>query len=171
MRWRAWFPNGTDLFTPWKNRSQSNYDALYETMLRLKLNCLEGNSADESSLPPPYRLNREAETARDRGLAFVGHHINPLGLDYGLRNAFWRQIEGREPPAFSVCNVEELKTFWRWHIELSKRNRLEQIWLVGFRDRGDRPFWNLFTDAPKTEEERATTIESMRKTQVELVAE
>ena len=169
VRWRAWLPNDTDLFDPWKERSQANYDALYETMLRLKLNCLEGNSADESSLKPPYRLNRAVETARDRGLAFVGHHTSPLGSTYGLWNEFWRQIEHREPPAFSVNNVEALKTFWRWHIELAQRNHLEEIWLIGFRGNGDRPFWTLFPDAPQSDKERAAIIERMMKVQVELV--
>lgn len=170
VRWRAWFPNDTDLFTPWKSRSQENYDALYEAMLRLKLNCLEGYSADEGSLRPPYRLSRAVETARDRGLAFVGHHIHPVGANYNLWDPFWRQEQKRAtPPALSVKNVEELKTFWRWHVELSRRNRLEQIWLIGFRGNGDRPFWTTFQDAPAGDAERAALLDRMMKTQVELV--
>ena len=171
VRWRAWFPNDTDLFVPWKARSQDNYDAIYEAMLRLKLNCLEGFSADESSLKPPYRLSREMETARARGLAFVGHHIHPVGADYNLWDKFWRQVEHREPPALSVKNVEELKTFWRWHIELAQRNHLEEIWLIGFRGNGDRPFWDSFQDAPASDKERAALIERMMQIQVALVKE
>lgn len=166
VRWRAWLPNDTDLFNPWKERSPANYDALYETMLRLKLNCLEGSSADESSLKPPYRLARAAEMARDRGLAYVGHHVNPLGADYNLWKPFWQQIEHREPPPFSVSEVEALKTFWRWHIALAQRNHLEEIWLIGFRGNGDHPFWFSFKDSPPGDKERAALIERMMKIQV-----
>ncbi|RYG64277.1 hypothetical protein EON80_19520, partial [bacterium] len=171
VRWRTWFPNDTDLFSPWEKRSQTNFDALYEAMLRLKLNCLEGTSADRDSLKPPYRLARSVETARDRGLAFVGHHSFIFGSDYNLWDEFWRQIEHREPPAFSVNSFGELKTFWRWHIGLSQRNKLEQIWLINFRGNGDRTFWESFKDSPKTDAERAKVIDRMMKAQVELVKE
>ncbi|RYX86353.1 hypothetical protein EON83_01400 [bacterium] len=169
VHWRTWFPNDTDLFNPWKKRSHDNYDALYEAMLRLKLNCMEGSSSDEGSLKAPYPLERSVEMARDRGLAFVGHHVYPLGADYNLWDKFWRQIEHREPPALSIKNVEELKTFWRWHIDLARRNHLEEIWLIGFRGNGDKPFWTSFQDAPKSDRERAAVIDQMMKTQVELV--
>ena len=96
-------------------------------------------------------------------------HVNPLGADYNLWKPFWRQIEHRDPPAFSVKNVEALKTFWRWHIELAKRNHLEEIWLIGFRGNGDHPFWYSFQDSPPGDKERASLIESMMQAQVALV--
>ena len=171
VHWRAWFPNDTDLFTPWKNRSQSNYDALYETMLRLKMNCLEGSVADDSSFEAPYPLGREVETARARGLAFVGHHIHPLGADYNQWDEFWRKIEHREPPKLSVKNVAELETFWRWNAQLAQRNGLEEIWLIGFRGNGDRPFWDSFADAPADDQARADIITDMMRRQVAIVKE
>jgi hypothetical protein len=42
VRWRAWFPNDTDLLSPWRGRAPENSEAILETMLRLKLNTLEG---------------------------------------------------------------------------------------------------------------------------------
>ncbi len=171
VRWRAWFPNDTDLFIPWRERSQTNYDALYETMLRLKLNCLEGFVADESSFAAPYPLSREVETARARGLAFVGHHIHPLGSNYNDWDEFWRQIEHREPPALSVKNVAELETFWRWNAQLAQKHGLEEIWLIGFRGNGDRPFWDSFADSPKSDKARAALIEDMMRRQVAIVKE
>ena len=171
VHWRAWFPNDTDLFTPWKNRSQANYDALYETMLRLKLNCVEGNVADDSSFKAPYPLGREVETARERGIAFVGHHIHPLGADYNQWDEFWRLIEHREPPKLSVKNVAELETFWRWNAQLAKRNNLEEIWLIGFRGNGDHPFWQDFADAPQSDKARADIITDMMRRQVAIVKE
>jgi len=171
VRWRAWFPNDTDLFTPWKNRSQSNYDALYETMLRLKLNCLEGNVADTDSFEAPYSLGRSTQVARERGLAFVGHHIYPLGSNYNNWDDFWRKVENREPPKLSVKNVAELETFWRWHAQLAKRNNLEEIWLIGFRGNGDRPFWDSFADAPQGAKARADIITDMMRRQAAIVKE
>ena len=171
VHWRTWFPNDTDLFSPWKNISQSNYDALYETMLRLKLNCIEGAVADDSSFEAPYPLGREVETARERGLAFVGHHIHPLGSDYNDWDEFWRKIEHREPPKLSVKNVAELETFWRWNAQLAQRNKLEEIWLIGFRGNGDHPFWENFADSPTSDKARAALIEDMMRRQVAIVKE
>ena len=171
VHWRTWFPNDTDLFSPWKRLSQSNFDALYETMLRLKLNCLEGVVADDNSFAAPYGLSRDIETARERGLAFVGHHINALGADYNDWDRFWRQIEKREPPKLSVKNVAELETFWRWHAQLAQRNKLEEIWLIGFRGNGDHPFWQDFADAPADDKARADIITDMMRRQVAIVKE
>ncbi len=140
-------------------------------MLRLKLSCLEGVVADDSSFEAPYPLGREVETARARGLAYIGHHINSLGADYGDWDRFWRQVEKREPPKLSVKNVAELETFWRWHAQLAQRNGLEEIWLIGFRGNGDHPFWQDFADAPKDDQARADIITDMMRRQVAIVKE
>ena len=171
VRWRAWFPNDTDFFSEFKKRSSEDYNALYETMLRLKMNCLEGDVADTESFEPPYRLGRDVETARDRGLAFVGHHIFPLGSSYYLWDDFWRKVYKREPPELSTKNVAELETFWRWHAELAKKNNLEEIWLISFRGLGDRMFWLSFKDSPKGSKERADLITEMMARQVKIVKE
>src|SRR5690606_34592319 len=59
VKYRAWFPNDRDLLDPWQQRSEENYEALYETMLRLKMNTLEGGITDASSFHPPFPLGRE----------------------------------------------------------------------------------------------------------------
>ena len=169
VRWRAWFPNDTDFFSEFKKRSQTDYNALYEAMLRLKMNCLEGDVADSESFEAPYPLGRDVETARQRGMAFVGHHIFPLGSSYYLWDEFWRKVKNQEPPALSVKNVDDLETFWRWHAELAKKNNLEEIWLISFRGLGDRMFWLSFKDSPKGDKERAKLIEEMMARQVVIV--
>ena len=171
VRWRAWFPNDRDFYAPWRELSQTNYDALFEAMLRLKMNCLEGDVADAGSFEPPYPLGRETATAQARGLAFVGHHINPLGSSYYQWDDFWRKVMKREPPEMSVNNTADLETFWRWHAELAKRHNLEEIWLISFRGKGDRMFWLSFADSPKGNKERAELIEKMMRRQVEIVKE
>jgi hypothetical protein len=74
VAWRAWFPNDTDLLTPW---IQKDYDAqwnlLVETMLRLKLNMVDVGELSE-------KATRKAEIPRDRG---NGHHHDAHG-------ALWR---------------------------------------------------------------------------------
>ncbi len=171
VRWRAWFPNDKDFFSPWRELSQTNYDATFEAMLRLKMNCLEGDVADAGSFEAPYPLGRETATAQARGLAFVGHHINPLGSSYYQWDDFWRKVENREPPELLIANTAELEKFWRWHAELAVRHNLEEIWLISFRGKGDRMFWLSFKDAPKGDKPRADLIERMMKRQVEIVKE
>jgi len=177
VRWRTWFPNDTDLLTPWENRSEENFQAIYETMLRLKLNVLEGwtmgGDPGESKdvFDEPYRAGRDALVARDRGLAFTGHHINPLGAAYWHWDAYWKKIRHQEPPPLSVKNLNEMREFWRYHVETAKRENIEMIWLVGFRGVRDEPFWESFADAPKTPAERARLINEMMAAQVELLKE
>ena len=83
VHYRAWFPNDQDLLSPWKARSAENYEAFLETMLRLKMNTLEGEMMDRGSFDHPYQAGREFRLARDRGLAVTGHHMRIFGSQYG----------------------------------------------------------------------------------------
>ncbi len=169
VRWRAWFPNDEDLLTPWRARSDENYEAFLETMLRLKLNMLEGSLMDSASFDEPYRIGRQATLARDRGLALTGHHMNIFGSSYRNWEAYWRKIRRREPPPLRIANVEAMEDFWRYHIEAGLRAKLEMLWLIGFRGDRDIPFWQTFPDAPKTDPERALVIQRMMTRQVALL--
>ena len=71
VKWRAWFPNDRDLLNPWQAHSPENYEAFLETMLRLKMNTLEGRLMDGEAFETPYTAGREARAARDRGLAIT----------------------------------------------------------------------------------------------------
>jgi hypothetical protein len=169
VRWRAWFPNDQDLLTPWKARSQENYEAFLETMLRLKMNTLEGEMMDRGSFDHPYQAGREFRLARDRGLAVTGHHMRIFGSNYEHWDLYWRKIRGREPPPLTIANVEGLEDFWRYHIETGWREKFEMIWLIGFRGRSDIPFWTTFPDAPEGDAARAKVIEEMMTREVELL--
>lgn len=169
VKWRAWFPNDEDLLTPWRARSQENFEAFLETMLRLKMNTREGSTMDPEAFDEPYRAGREARLARDRGLAFTGHHVYTLGASYSHWALYWRKVRKREPPPLEVSNVPALKDFWQYHIETAVREKLEMIWTIGFRGNGDTPFWNTFHDAPATDAERAHIIQSMMREEVELL--
>lgn len=171
VRWRAWFPNDEDLLTPWRSRSEENYEAFLETMLRLKLNMLEGGLMDAASFDEPYRIGRQATLARDRGLALTGHHMNIFGSSYRSWDAYWKKIRRREPPPLRIANVQALEEFWRYHIEAGLKAKLEMLWLIAFRGDRDIPFWETFPDAPKTTPERARVIQDMMTRQVALLKE
>ncbi|MBI4889942.1 MAG: glycosyl hydrolase 115 family protein [Acidobacteria bacterium] len=169
VRWRAWFPNDEDLLTTWRARSQENYEAFLETMLRLKMNVLEGGLMDSPSFDVPYRIGRQAALARDRGLALTGHHMYIFGSSYRNWEAYWKKIRRVEPPRLSIADVSALEEFWRYHIECGVRSRVEMLWLIGFRGDRDIPFWETFADAPKTSAERGRVIQEMMQRQVALL--
>ena len=171
VKWRAWFPNDRDLFSPWQQRSPENYDAHLETMLRLKMNTLEGRLMDSSTWDIPYTAGREARAARDRGLVITGHHIYSFGSSIRDWDNYWRKIRKREPPATSIHNIDALKAFWRYHIETSIRENIEVIWLIAFRGNRDIQFWAFYEDSPDTDAERGAVIEQMMHEQVRLLKE
>jgi hypothetical protein len=171
VRWRAWFPNDTDLLSPWRARTTEHAHAILETMLRLKLNMLEGGMMEDSSFDRPYTAGRPTRLARDRGLALTGHHMLIFGCSYGHWDAYWTKIRRQEPPRLAIANVEALLDFWRYHIETCLRERLEMIWLIGFRGNRDIPFWETFPDAPAGDAARARVISDMMARQVVLLKE
>lgn len=171
VKYRAWFPNDTDFLTPWQKRSTENYEAFYETMLRLKLNTLEGGIADGTSFVPPFRLGREATVAQQRGLIATGHHMLIFGSSYQHWTAYWQRVRHQPVPELTVANRQALREWWAFHIDLATRNKLEVIWLVGFRGNRDVPFWEFFPDAPADAPSRAKVIEDMVRLQIDLLKE
>jgi hypothetical protein len=171
VRWRAWFPNDTDLLSPWRARTTEHAHAILETMLRLKLNTLEGGMMEDASFDRPYTAGRPTRLARDRGLALTGHHMLIFGSDYGHWDAYWTKVRRQDPPKLAIANVRALEDFWRYHIETGLRERLETIWLIGFRGNRDIPFWETFPDAPAGDAARARVIAEMMARQVALLKE
>ena len=171
VKYRAWFPNDRDLLDPWQKLSDDNSEAMYETMLRLKMNTLEGGITDARSFNPPYPVGKEAAMAQQRGLFVTGHHMRIFGSSYNHWEAYWENVRQQQPPPLEIANVDALKEWWRYHAELAVRNELDMIWLVGFRGNRDIPFWEFFPDAPKDPQARADVIDAMVKLQIELVKE
>jgi hypothetical protein len=171
VKWRAWFPNDRDLLNPWQERSPENYEAFLETMLRLKMNTLEGRLMDSAAFDTPYTAGREARAARDRGLVITGHHIFSFGSSIRDWDVYWNKIRKEKPPRTSINNIDALRSFWRYHIETSIREGMEVIWLIGFRGNRDIQFWAFYEDSPDTDAERGAVIERMMKEQVKLLKE
>lgn len=175
VKWRAWFPNDRDLLDPWQRKNGENYDALFETMLRLKLNTREGYLMDAKSWDTTKKAGKEACYARDRGLKISFTHTAPFGAVYQNWENFWTKIMHRKAPELLLKDVESLKVFWRYHIETIQKEKLDVIWQIGFRGKGDKPFWRTtFADAmdmPKEDTDRANIISSMLLEEIALLKE
>ena len=112
---------------------------MLETVLRLKYNTFElGGVADLRPGAPQYAVQSEAAKANARGLVITHHHTSPLGSNLSSWDAFWRH-EGKEVPPLSVGNIENLKTFWRYHVETAQRAGFEVVWTLVFRGSHDIP--------------------------------
>ncbi|MEO5714888.1 MAG: glycosyl hydrolase 115 family protein [Luteolibacter sp.] len=171
VRWRAWLNNDSDFLEPWQKRSPENDHAMLETVLRLKYNTFElGSVADLRAEAPRYSVQPGAAKANARGLVITHHHTSPLGSNLSSWEAFWRH-EGKEVPPLSVTNIENLKTFWRYHVETAKRAGFEVVWTLVFRGSRDIPFWETFKDAPSSDDERARVINEMLQAQADVVKE
>jgi hypothetical protein len=173
VKWRAWFPNDRDLLDPWMEKNAENYDAVFETMLRLKLNTREGYLMDGSSWKTPYKAGKEACYARDRGLKVSFTHTAPFGAVLKNWDNYWTKIRKQQAPPLLIKNVQGLKDFWQYHIETIQKEKLDVIWQLGFRGMGDKPFWRkTYADAmdePKEDKDRAAIINSMLAEQVALL--
>ncbi|HEY9535046.1 MAG TPA: glycosyl hydrolase 115 family protein [Mucilaginibacter sp.] len=171
IKYRAWLPNDTDLLSPWQKLSDDNYQALFEAMLRLKLNTLEGVIAGKESFVPPFKPGKDAATGQERGLVTTGHHLNIFGSTYGYWADYWQKVRNLPVPELTIANKQALKEFWGYHIDLARRNNLEVVWTVGFRGNRDIPFWEFFPEAPKDDKSRAKVIEDMVAMQISLLKE
>jgi hypothetical protein len=171
IKYRTWLPNDTDFLSPWQKLSPENYEAFYETMLRLKLNTLEGVITDKQSFSYPYQAGKDATIAQQRGLVNTGHHLNIFGSTYEYWADYWQNVKHLPVPELRISNREALREWWGYHIDLAKKNNLEVIWLVGFRGNHDIPFWEFFPDAPTDAKSRAKIIEEMVNIQISLLKE
>ena len=166
VRYRAWFPNDTDLFTPWRRLSKENGELWLETMLRLKLNTVE---LEATVTYPDYKLNRQAALLRKYGLVLTSHHH--VACNNNLMNwaGYWRKVRGIEPPELLLSNEKALIEFWEYSIETVCRNKQENLWQIAFRGVNDQPFWAAFSDAPTDDKERAEVINRMIRIQLAMI--
>jgi Glycosyl hydrolase family 115 len=162
--WRVWFPNDKDLLDPWVRLSPKNYDAVAETMLRLKLNTLHvgGSIADYSRA---NQITPWAKLARDRGLAV----ITPYFASFENWKPYWQKLRKQDIPALSLNNMQKLMDYWTYHIQLAQQQKLEMIWGIGFRGAGDRGFFVDFDNSPPTDAARASIIQDMLQRQIQLL--
>ena len=169
VRYRAWFPNDTDLLTAWRRATNTTDDFWLEAMLRLKLNTVEAGAtisyASDSMTAYAQRIGRF-------GLAITSHHVNPLNSSFAQGwTDYWQRVRRMEPPALLVKNEKELTEFFRYNIETVHRSGIDNLWSMTFRGTRDRPFWIDFLDAPESEKERGAVISRMLNIQYNLIRE
>lgn len=168
VRFRAWFPNDTDLFTPWRALSKDNDSMWLEAMLRSKLNCVE---LETTVTYPDYKMTDEAEMVRKYGIVLTSHHHVALNNSFTKWNEYWREVRHQEPPKPSIHKLLDLIEFWTYNVKTVHQSGMENLWQVTFRGRGDQPFWAFFDDAPKSDKERGEVISQMMQIQVDLIKE
>lgn len=167
VKYRAWFPNDTDMFTPWKKLSADNNERYLETMLRLKLNTIEL----DASVGYPGIMTDLANLVTDYGIIITSHHHSALNNSLSKWPVYWERIRGMKAPKLLLANEDKLIEFWRYNIETVCKNNIENLWLLAFRGMGDRPFWATFEDAPTDEKERGEVINRMLNIQLNLIRE
>ncbi len=163
VAWRAWFPNDQDLQSPWIQKDyERHWHLLAETMLRLKLNLIDIGEFSENGM-------RKVRIPRDRGLALTTTHMAPFGASLRNWEKFWASRGKVPPPAPKLSDVSRLEEFWEAHIRLALREKLEMVWMIGFRGDGDKGFYKTFSDAPADDAGRAQVVGEMLRRQVALL--
>lgn len=166
VRYRAWFPNDTDLFTFWRELSKDNDELWLETMLRLKLNTVE---LEATVTYPNYKLNRHAALLRKYGLVLTSHHHVACNNNLMNWEGYWQKVRKMEPPKLLLSDEKSLREFWQYSIETVCRDKQENLWQIAFRGINDQPFWAAFEDAPKDDKERAEVINHMIRIQLDMI--
>lgn len=163
VRWRGWFPNDTDLLSPWIQRDYTaHWDRVLETMLRLKLNLLDIGEFSDDSL-------RKLRGPRDRGLVVTTTHLAPFGASLRDWAEFWKKQGRASPPPLRLADMALLEQFWEHHIRLALKEKVEMIWMIGLRGDGDKGFYKTFTDAPSEDAGRARVLQDVMHRQVALL--
>ena len=164
VRYRAWLPNDTDLYSSWTLLSEQNNEIVYETMLRLKLNTFEN-----AGLAYPG-VSRGMLLCKKYGIIVTSHHMVMLNTTFSAWNKYWKDVRKvKNVPTLSLSNIDKLKELWEYGARTVVESGVENIWNIAFRGSGDQPFWVLFPDAPKSEKERAKVINEMLKFQVDII--
>jgi len=158
FKYRGWFINDEDLlarYSPDPLRenafSLEALDRICETLLRLR-----GNMIVPATFAfPDERCN---ELAARRGLVLNMHHILVLGL-----NTFqWP----KDVPFSYSKHPEIMEKYWQTCIDAYKN--YEVVWSVGYRGKGDQPFWTNEKDMTDPVKRGEVITKAIAK-QVELV--
>ena len=168
VKYRAWFPNDTDLFAPWRKLSADNAEMWLEAALRLKLNTIEWFDG-ERDYSVPYGVSPTTKLINNYGLINTTHHHSPLNASFEGWDGYWKEVREMKPPALSLANEKSLEEFWRYNVDCVVKNKIDMLWVIGFRGRGDHPFWNTFKDAPASMKDRGEVISRMMQTQRDIV--
>lgn len=166
VKYRAWFPNDQDMFTPWRHSSDVNNGLWLETMLRLKLNTVNWNG---NTFREPYAVSEDFKLIKRYGLYVTFHHHNPMNACFSGWEDYWAQYKKQSPPQLLLSNEEEIKSYWRYCVKSLVKNGMDVIWVINFRGNTDGPYWDTFKDAPAGMKERADVINRLVRDQIEII--
>lgn len=166
VRFRAWFPNDTDLFMPWRRLNSQNDEMWMQTMLRLKLNTVE---LEATVTYDDQRLSRGAQLLAKYGLILTSHHHVAMNNNFQNWDGYWRKVRGIEPPRLLLSDEASIREFWQYSINTVLKNKQENIWQISFRGISDQPFWAAFSDAPESDSLRAEVINRMLQIQLQMI--
>jgi hypothetical protein len=167
VRFRSILPGDTDFFSPWRKRDPGNDNIWLETVLRLKLNTVEGYSTIE----PGYQMSAYARLIARHGLVLTSHHISGLNTSFATWDAYWTEVRKMDPPRLQLANEAAIREFFRYNAETVQRSGIENLWTLAFRGARDQPFWSIFEDAPKDDPARAEVINRMLQLQLDTIKE
>jgi hypothetical protein len=167
VRFRSILPGDTDFFSPWRKRDPGNDNIWLETVLRLKLNTVEGYSTVE----PGYQMSAYARLIASYGLVLTSHHISGLNTSFATWEAYWKEVRRMDPPRLLLANEAAIREFFHYNAETVQRSGIENLWTLAFRGARDQPFWSIFEDAPKDDPARAEVINRMLRIQLDTIRE
>src|SRR5690606_32432959 len=78
VKYRAWFPNDMDMFSPWRKLNKDNKELWLETALRHKINTIEYYEKGTYSDKTAYKLSDNFRLISSYGLVLTTHHHSPL---------------------------------------------------------------------------------------------
>lgn len=176
VRYRAWFPNDTDLFIPWLKDNTSHKEAWLETILRLKLNCVEAEGGVR--FDGTIGLDDDCMRIQRFGLVMTSHHHTPLAGGFVHWNEYWNNVKKTTAPELTIATEEGKKNiyeFWQHCIDCVNKANLEYIWLIGFRGSGDHAWWESgdkgikVSGDPGDDKTRADIINAMTQKMYDMV--
>ena len=168
VRFRAWFPNDQDLNIAWQSKSKERRYAWLETMLRLKLNCVE---KQETVNYKADILNSHATDLKKYGLILSGTHTLVFNSGSWAWDKYWEHAKGQSAPKMSVKKIEDLREFWTFAAKQTKATDMECIWQISFRGATDGPFWVSYADSPRKDADRGRIISEMLSMQMDIIRE
>jgi hypothetical protein len=168
VRWRAWFPNDTDMLFPWLSASDDHIELFLETLLRLRFNVLDVDHISNWENHPNMGLVL-ARRCKARGIKVTFTHLAPFGFLLGDWDKYWSTVRHEPSPPRLLSNLTALDEFWTYAIHFVEDEHLDVIQSIEFRVDGDKPFWRSFPEAPPDEKARAQIISSMLNHQMRLL--
>jgi len=182
VAYRGIYPGDDEMLVPWLSvttiaepwmGTTTNYDAYFETMLRLKFNLVDvGNITDMPYVDgePSYTSTKDkwAITCAQRGMLVTFTHTDPFGASFSDWNNYWStpqlgnyagcQSNGTGCPAASITTTAnpngqaQLEQFWKHYITVAQALEttygLQVMETLAFRGNGDEPWWAYVAGDP-----------------------